>query len=101
MEFESMNVALRGQCVKPLHQQAIMSFLRHYYFNIDKNFFQVFLHTNISFEILAQNYFLMTLGIRKRRAMKCETKKKSIILLFLHLLLALYINLLLLYQHLN
>ena len=23
MEFESMNVALRGQCVKPLHQQTI------------------------------------------------------------------------------
>jgi hypothetical protein len=82
MEFESMNVALRGQCVKPLHQQAMMSFLGHYYFNIDKNFFQVFLHTNVSFEILAQNYFLMTLGIRKRRAMECETKRKRKLLFF-------------------
>ena len=36
MEFESMNVALRGQCVKPLHQQTINNvfFKGHYYFII-------------------------------------------------------------------
>ena len=43
MEFESMNVALRGQCVKPLHQQAInniLIFLRHYYLTIIYFFWQ-------------------------------------------------------------
>ena len=54
-----------------------MSFLRHYYFNIDKNFFQVFLHTNVSFEILAQNYFLMTLGIENGEQQSVRRKEKE------------------------
>ena len=45
------------------------------------NFYSHFEYLNITFnfEILAQNFFLMTLGIRKRRATQCETitKRKS------------------------
>ena len=52
MEFESMNVALRGQCVKPLHQQAIviMSFFKtllfyHIYFVLSIVYSSIFINS--------------------------------------------------------
>ena len=34
--FEPVNVALRGQCVKPLHQQTSTNTVYHTFFNLNK-----------------------------------------------------------------
>lgn len=50
-EFESVDAALRGQCVEPLHQQARNNvFLkRQYYLIINSSFWQVFYEIFVDF----------------------------------------------------